>query len=325
MKLEGFDCPLCGAKLDVRLGEHIAICPSCGAEYQIGTDDTPDNSPTEPVVRMQTHGHAKIQKNVMMLFGALAIVAFVLVVAISAAACNHSNRGVSQEELASDSKTAENDSTLTTSESDDKDPEADSVSDDDKTIEEPASSFEDVAKTWELGEGFYTAGVDIPAGRFDVTPTGGIGYISSENDFANLRGPGYEDEDGYANSYKNYKLAVGETLELQGVQIRIDYSVINSDIKGRQYDESKAIELSPGNYIVGKDIDAGRYNVQYVSGEGGFVSSERIEGECIISSNMDGDPETDEYVDFISNALLVDGEEFNITTGLTLLFIPEVR
>lgn len=185
--------------------------------------------------------------------------------------------------------------------------------------------FQNVDRVWEIKDGYYTAGVDIPAGKFDITPTGGIGYVSSDEDSANLCSSGYDSKKygEYANSYKNYKLKKGEILEVQGVQIKITYSVVSSDVIGRVYDNENAIELSAGNYEVGKDLVPGRYNVKYVSGEGGYVSSNRSEGECILSSNIDGDSKTDEYVDCVSNVLLEQGEVIEVTSGLTVLFVPE--
>ena len=63
--------------------------------------------------------------------------------------------------------------------------------------------------------------------------------------------------------------------------------------------------------------------MKYISGEGGYVSSDRYEGECILSSNMDGDPKTGEYVDYVSNVVLKKGETIEVTSGLKVKFIPE--
>ena len=38
---------------------------------------------------------------------------------------------------------------------------------------------------------------------------------------------------------------------------------------------------------------------------------------------MDGDSKTGDYMDFVSNIILVKGETFEITDGLKLMFIPE--
>ena len=179
-------------------------------------------------------------------------------------------------------------------------------------------------ETWNLGVGFYTAGIDIPAGRFDVIPTRGVGFIDTESNGANLRGPGHDDDEGYAESYKNFKLEEDETLEVKGVQVRIEYSSRTSQVKGRIFDESKARKFGAGNYIVGEDIDAGCYSIKCVSGCG-FVASNREEGSCILSSNMDNDPETDDYFETVANARLVDGEEIQVTSGLTVQFVPEKK
>lgn len=179
-----------------------------------------------------------------------------------------------------------------------------------------------------LKDGYYTAGIDIPAGTFDVTATAGAGYILSESDSANLRGPEYKrddiwDFDSYSRTHNNYKLAKGEILEIKGVQIKCCYSKITVKASPRTYDKSAGIKLGPGHYKVGEDISPGIYCIQYVSGEGGFVDSDRTEGDCIVSSNIDGDPKTGEYTDYVSNIVLKKGETIQVTSGLVVLFIPE--
>ena len=197
------------------------------------------------------------------------------------------------------------------------------VSDNDKKAAEPVMDYSGVQTEWNLQDGYFVAGTDIPAGTFDVFATGGIGFISSYEDSANLRGPGYEDFNDYYPTYKNFRMGKDDILEIKGVQIKIVYSKVLSDISGRVYDEESAIEMTPGNYIVGEDIAAGTYCIRFVSGDGGFISSDRDDGERIVSSNMDGDPKTGEYVDFVSNILLVEGESFQVTSGVVALFIPE--
>ena len=188
----------------------------------------------------------------------------------------------------------------------------------------PEIDYSHVQTEWSIGEGYFVAGIDIPAGTFDVVATGGIGYLSSPNDSANLRDDSYND-DFYSTSYKNFNLQVGDILEAKGVQVALTYSKVLSDVSGRTYDDSMSIKLTPGNYTVGKDIPAGIYNVKYISGDGGFVSSDRNEGDYIINSNIDGDPSTGEYVDLVHNIQLIDNEEFTVTSGLTVAYIPAVQ
>lgn len=185
-------------------------------------------------------------------------------------------------------------------------------------------------KTITLKDGYFTAGVDIPAGVFDVTATAGVGYILSDIDSANLRGPEYKKSDfddfyDYYRSFANYHFPKGDLLEIKGVQIKIYYTKITASASGRKYNESSGIELNPGYYKVGTDIAPGRYCVKYISGEGGYVDSDREDGDCIISSNMDGDPKTGDYTDYVSNVLLKNGEKIHVTDGLTVLFIPETH
>lgn len=182
-------------------------------------------------------------------------------------------------------------------------------------------------KTIVLKEGYYTAGIDIPAGVFDVKATAGAGYLLSDIDSANLRGPEYKkgdiyDYNEYSPTFNSFRLSKGEILEIKGVQVKLTYKKLNSGSTGRKYNEQKGIKLTSGNYVVGTDINAGRYCVKYIVGEGGYVSSDR-DGTCTINANMDGDPETGDYVDYVSNIVLENGEHLEVTSGLTVLFIPE--
>lgn len=187
--------------------------------------------------------------------------------------------------------------------------------------ESSEADYSKVEKTWELSDGFYTAGIDIPAGTFDVTAIAGIGYISSDNDSANLRAPNYPEEgnEDYSTSFKNYSLSEGERLEVRSLVVKLDYSEVTSDVTGRSYDEDAGVELSAGNYVVGKDLTPGVYCIKFISGDAGYVSSD----SGSLNSNMDGDPETDDYFDYISNAELGEGETIEVTSGLKVLFIPE--
>ena len=142
-----------------------------------------------------------------------------------------------------------------------------------------------VVSSYKLQDGYYTAGIDIPAGTFDVVATAGCGYISADSFSANLRGPEYkkkdfDDFDDYSRSKESRKLIKGEILEVKGVQIKLNYSKTTSSATGRKYDDSNGVLLKSGTYTVGEDITPGRYCVKYISGNGGYVSSERYEGEC---------------------------------------------
>lgn len=67
-------------------------------------------------------------------------------------------------------------------------------------------TFDDVETNWSVTQGYYTAGVDIPAGTFDITGVAGIGFVSAPSNAANMCGPGYDDED-YAETYRNFSLS----------------------------------------------------------------------------------------------------------------------
>ena len=180
-----------------------------------------------------------------------------------------------------------------------------------------------ISKVYVLKEGYYTAGIDIPAGVFDAVGIAGCGYIIGDSTGVNIKGKDYDDQDSYTTTFRNFTLKKGEVLEVRGVEVQLTYNVFYSGFTGRTYDTSRSFTLTPGYYIVGRDLAAGRYCVKYVSGGGGYVSSDRWEGTGILNANMDGDPETGVYCDYVSNVILTTGETIEVTSGLTVMFIPE--
>lgn len=177
---------------------------------------------------------------------------------------------------------------------------------------------------YKLKGGYYTAGVDIPAGTFDMQATAGVGFAGD----VNLRGPEYtkkdfDDFNEYYRSKSNYKLSAGQVIDVCDVQVKISYSKVTKKATGRYYNAGAGIKLRPGKYKVGTHIPAGRYNVKYISGEGGCITTNRWEGSCVCECNMDGDPKTGDYTDFFSNVVLKNNEVFEVSDGLTVMFIPE--
>ena len=80
----------------------------------------------------------------------------------------------------------------------------------------------------EFSSGNYTAGIDFPAGKYDIVAVSGGGNVSSSDGGINAV-MGTEDKnelmDMYEQEYKNIDLPDGTTLTISGVQIQLVPSV----------------------------------------------------------------------------------------------------
>lgn len=83
----------------------------------------------------------------------------------------------------------------------------------------------------EFSSGNYTAGIDFPAGKYDIVAVSGGGNVSSSNAFDGGINAvmGTEDKnelmDMYEQEYSNIDLPDGTTLTISGVQIQLVPSV----------------------------------------------------------------------------------------------------
>ena len=193
------------------------------------------------------------------------------------------------------------------------------------------TDYSNVKTDWVIQEGYFTAGIDIPAGVFDVEPLGGGGFLSAPQSSANLVGPEVKDEyaEGYSRSYKNFILEKGDVLEISGLKVKIKYKKVLSDYSGRSYKQNGGYTLSSGNFVVGEDIPSGRYNVKHISGSCGTVTTNSkyavSNNPYSVNANMGNDPDEASYFNFVSNVVLVDGEIISVSSGMKVLFIPEIK
>lgn len=223
---------------------------------------------------------------------------------------------------------------LTTSGADDK--KSESVSTTMKTpilseknsiiTEEPVATVDlsMVQKEYILSDGHYTVGIDIPAGKCDVSAVSGSGNLSSSNMFSGGINEMFGIEKGdlnlYSQTFSGLKLPINETLSVSGgLKIKLTYTSITSDFEPRVYDESKAITLSNGNYDIGIDIPAGVYNLFVVNGNGNISTSNLFSGginEMIGTNN-------EYYISEFHNLELKEKETLEISNGVTIKFIPQ--
>ena len=98
-------------------------------------------------------------------------------------------------------------------------------------VETPAPTPSTISFEQEFSSGNYTAGIDFPAGVYNIVAVSGAGNVSSDNMFNGglnaMMGTEEENQimDMYEQEYKNIDLPDGTTLTISGVQIQLVPSV----------------------------------------------------------------------------------------------------
>ena len=186
-------------------------------------------------------------------------------------------------------------------------------------------SFDPNATVWTLKDGYYYAGIDIPAGKFDAKAISGTGNLYSSNLYNGGVNEMFGIDDGtglYIDSFNGINLPVGEYLELSGgMVIEISYSTIDREASGRKYSEEKAFTLSSGNYTSGEAFTPGIYKIVAVSGNGNLSSSNLYDGG--VNEMFGIDDGTGWYIDEFINVSLPEGETLEIS-GITVKMIPAI-
>lgn len=138
-----------------------------------------------------------------------------------------------------------------------------------------------------LDNGYYTAGIDFPAGTYDLEAVSGGGNVSSSN---LLKGGintmmGIESKnvqanmDIYKQKYSNIKLPEGTVLSLGGVEINLTCDKASSKpLTPRNQEITEEIILENGNFVAGEDFIEGIYDIEAVSGAGNVSSSNLLNG-----------------------------------------------
>lgn len=181
-----------------------------------------------------------------------------------------------------------------------------------QTTSEPAVPVEGEALALYLQSGYYTAGVDIPSGSYDLEVIRGNGYVTSDNyDYGRISEEmGTYDED-YITYFHDMVLYDGNTLKIDGVTLKLTSAdASTAPLAGREPWAEEGYTLSSGNYKAGRDFPAGVYDIFYSSGNG-YVDLENEE-EGIYDYYMIGtDPEWDTQVFYHVN--LPDKTEISIS------------
>lgn len=189
---------------------------------------------------------------------------------------------------------------------------------DQKVSEEPKTEpFETNLKA-----GYYTVGVDIPAGTYTFTAVAGSGNVISSNTYrGGLNEIMAAQADEYSISeFKNAKMEKGVTLNLSGtIELKISCdSASVSEMEQRKNLLTEEVQLGSGNYVAGTDFPAGEYDVVAVDGSGNVNSSNMYSGGLneIFSTATDG-YSISEY----KNAQMEEGVELSISS-CTIKLVP---
>ena len=189
-------------------------------------------------------------------------------------------------------------------------------------VVEEKEDLSTVATVYELSDGHYTAGVDLPIGKCNVTVISGSGNVSSSNMYNGGMNAimGVEESTYSIKEFKGLQMNKNVVLSVSnGVTIKLEYTSVTGNYIGRTYDESLAIELGDGNYTVGSDIKAGIYNIVVVSGNGNVSSSNMFDGG--INSIM-GVGDSSIYIKEHKNVTLNDNGTLTISNGVKVKLIP---
>lgn len=189
---------------------------------------------------------------------------------------------------------------------------------------EPTIDLSTVPMEYTLTAGNYVAGIDIPSGKCSISAVRGHGNLSSSNMFSGGINEMFGVDDGsglYTSEFNGLKLPEDTILTVSGtVQVKLTFSVIETGFTGRLYDETKAIELSTGNYESGVDFEAGVYNIVAMKGTGNLSTDNMFNGGL---NEMFGiDDGYGFYVGEFYNVDLPAGTELSVSGGVKIKLIP---
>lgn len=164
--------------------------------------------------------------------------------------------------------------------------------------------------------GYYTAGYDFPAGTYNLKATFGGGNVISEGAGLNLI-MGLKSDDMYTKTYNNASFSNGDVVQIAST-LKLKFKTTEKVEKkslSKYGQKGKKKILSPGKYLVGKDIKEGIYDISLVSGSGNVISDDGVLNEIM------GSGDTSMYVKEFMHAPLQDGTTVEID-GVTVKITP---
>ena len=121
------------------------------------------------------------------------------------------------------------------------------------------------AKAVTLGAGTYKVGRDIQPGRYVIRAKSGSGNVSGDNDLNLILGATVDNDLGQVDSYTT-DLKKNAEVKLESLQ-----SVTFTPTPAKR---SFKTTLSAGDWVVGKDIKAGRYEITALQGSGNLTTDD---------------------------------------------------
>lgn len=166
-----------------------------------------------------------------------------------------------------------------------------------------------------FSSGFYTAGVDFPAGTYNLKAVKGSGNVISTDGTLNVI-MGTQSDDMYEKTYNNAEFSNGTILSISNVTVELaSVDDVDPTLEKRTNPATQEYTFSSGNYVVGKDIDAGIYTLTPQKGNGNVISDDGV-----LNAIM-GTDDDDMYQKEFKNVPLADGTKLTIT-GITVKLAP---
>lgn len=149
-----------------------------------------------------------------------------------------------------------------------------------KTVAKPAAET-NTAQAVTLQTGTFKVGRDIKPGRYVIKALSGSGNLSSngDSDINIILGTTEDDDDQQVTSFTT-NLKSGENVKIDDIQ-----SVSFTPTPAKRV---FLTTLTPGNWVVGKDIKPGRYVIKAASGSGN-ISSDDGDINSTLGTSADSD------------------------------------
>ncbi|MCG0557206.1 hypothetical protein [Lactiplantibacillus plantarum] len=152
------------------------------------------------------------------------------------------------------------------------------------------------AKAVTLGAGTYKVGRDIQPGRYVIRAKSGSGNVSGDNDLNLILGTTVDNDLGQVDSYTT-DLKKNAEVKLESLQ-----SVTFTPTPAKR---SFKTTLSAGDWVVGKDIKAGRYEITALQGSGNLTTDDGDLNEILgTTSDKDSGQVTKVNVDLSNGQVL---------------------
>ncbi len=197
----------------------------------------------------------------------------------------------------------------------------------------PSKAPETIEYSTELTSGHYTAGIDFPAGKYDIEAIEGGGNVMSSNAFSGginaILGTADANKsvgiNMYEQKYSNVSLSDGVTLSVTGVKVKISSDKASGEaLTPREQEITETISLESGYFVAGEDFPEGIYDINALSGGGNVISDNMFDGGLnLIMGTEDANSSLgmEMYQQSFKNAEFKEGVSLQIT-GVKIELVP---